>query len=94
MKGITVDGESSVVQHRFAVVYAPGYSQGRSRGRFAENCVFIVDSELDAIEEANVEKHLFAAKVIGPSKSSEGQRIYYLDDWIDTSINDTHIDDE
>ncbi len=84
MKGITVDGESSVVQHRFAVVYAPK----RSRGRFAENCVFLCDSELDAIEEANVEKHLFAAKVIGPSKSSEGQRIYYLDDWIDISIND------
>ncbi|HED33903.1 MAG TPA: hypothetical protein ENJ08_06750 [Gammaproteobacteria bacterium] len=90
MKGITVDGESSVVQHRFAVVYAPG----RSRGRFAENCVFIMNSELDAIEEANVEKHLFAAKVIGPSKSSEGQRIYYLDDWIDISINDTQLEDE
>lgn len=83
MKGITVDGESSVVQHKFAVVYAPK----RSRGRFAENCVFIVETELDAIDEANVEKHLYAAKVIGPSKSSEGQRIYYLDAWIDTSID-------
>jgi len=83
MKGITVDSESKVVQHKFAVIYAPK----RSRGRFSENCVFICDTELDAIEEANVEKHLYAAKVIGPSKSSEGQRIYYLDDWIDTSIN-------
>jgi len=82
MKGITVDGDSTVVQHRFAVVYAPK----RSRGRFAENCVFIVETELDAIDEANVEKHLYAARVIGPSKSSEGQRIYYLDAWIDTSI--------
>jgi len=84
MKGITVDGQSSVVQIKFAVVYAPK----RSRGRFSENCVFICDSELDAIDEANTEKHLFAAKVIGPSKSSEGQRIYYLDTWIDSSIND------
>jgi len=84
MKGITVDGQSSVVQVKFAVVYAPK----RSRGRFSENCVFICESELDAIEEANIEKHLFAAKVIGPSKSSEGQRIYYLDTWIDSSIND------
>jgi len=84
MKGITVDGQSSVVQVKFAVVYAPK----RSRGRFSENCVFICDSELNAIEEANIEKHLFAAKVIGPSKSSEGQRIYYLDTWIDSSIND------
>ena len=84
MKGITVDGQSSVVQIKFAVVYAPK----RSRGRFSENCVFICESELDAIEEANIEKHLFAAKVIGPSKSSEGQRIYYLDTWIDSSLND------
>lgn len=84
MKGITVDGQSSVVQIKFAVVYAPK----RSRGRFSENCVFICESELDAIEEASIEKHLFAAKVIGPSKSSEGQRIYYLDTWIDSSIND------
>ena len=82
MKGITVDGESNVVQHKFAVVYAPK----RSRGRFAENCVFVVETELDAIDEANEEKHLYAAKVIGPSKSSEGQRIYYLDAWIDISL--------
>ncbi len=84
MKGITVDGESDVVQNKFAVVYAPK----RSRGRFAENCVFVVETELDAIDEANPEKHLYAAKVIGPSKSSEGQRIYYLDAWIDTSVFD------
>ena len=82
MKGITVDSDSTVVQHKFAVVYAPK----RSRGRFAESCVFICKTELDAIDEENVDKHLYAAKVIGPSKSSEGQRIYYLDDWIDTSI--------
>lgn len=82
MKGITVDSDSDVVQHKFAVIYAPK----RSRGRFAENCVFVVESELDAIDEANAEKHLYAAKVIGPSKSSEGQRIYYLEAWIDTSL--------
>ena len=79
MKGITLDSDSKVVEVRFAVVYAPR----RSRGRFAENCVTIVESELDAIEQADPAKKLFAAKVIGPSKSSEGQRIYYLDDWIE-----------
>jgi len=82
MKGITVDSDSSVVQHKYAVIYAPR----RSRGRFAESCVFIMETELDAIDEENVEKHLYAAKVIGPSKSSEGQCIYYLEEWIDTSI--------
>ena len=84
MKGITVDSDSNVVQHKFAVIYAPK----RSRGRFAENCVFVVDSELDAIDEADAGKHLYAAKVIGPSKSSEGQRIYYLEAWIDTSLSE------
>ena len=78
MKGITIDQDSDVVQLKYAVVYAPK----RSRGRFAENCVFIMETELDALDEADAEKHLFAAKVIGPSKSSEGQRIYYLDDWL------------
>jgi len=82
MKGITVDSDSKVVQHKYAVIYAPK----RSRGRFAETCVFIMETEIDAIEEENVDKHLYAAKVIGPSKSSEGQRIYYLEEWIDTSI--------
>jgi len=82
MKGITVDSDSKVVQHKYAVIYAPR----RSRGRFAETCVFIMETEIDAIEEENIEKHLYAAKVIGPSKSSEGQRIYYLEEWIDTSI--------
>ena len=78
MKGITLDSDSKVVEVRYAVVYAPR----RSRGRFAENCVQLVDSEIDALEQADPENKLFAAKVIGPSKSSEGQRIYYLDDWL------------
>jgi len=78
MKGITIDQDSDVVQLKYAVVYTPK----RSRGRFSENCVFIMETELDALDEADEKKHLFAAKVIGPSKSSEGQRIYYLDDWL------------
>ncbi len=78
MQGITIDKESDVVQIKYAVVYAPK----RSRGRFAENCVFVVETELDALDEADESKHLYAARVIGPSKSSEGQRIYYLDDWL------------
>ncbi|MCW8853972.1 MAG: hypothetical protein OQK76_12175 [Gammaproteobacteria bacterium] len=78
MKGITVDSDSKVVEIRYAVVYAPK----RSRGRFSENCVFLLDSEVAALEEHDPDKKLYAAKVIGPSKSSEGQRIYYLDDWL------------
>lgn len=79
MKGITVDSDSKVVEVRFAVVYAPK----RSRGRFSENCVQVVESQIEALELADPAKKYFAAKVIGPSKSSEGQRIYYLDDWLE-----------
>ena len=79
MKGITVDSDSKVVEVRFAVVYAPR----RSRGRFSENCVQVVASQTEALELADPDNKYFAAKVIGPSKSSEGQRIYYLDDWLE-----------
>lgn len=79
MKGITVDSDSKVVEVRFAVVYAPR----RSRGRFSENCVQVVASHFEALELADPDNKYFAAKVIGPSKSSEGQRIYYLDNWLE-----------
>lgn len=78
MKGITVDNESSVVEIVYAVVYSPR----RSRGRFPKNCVQVVADQFEALELADPDKKLFAAKVIGPSKSSEGQYIYYLDDWL------------
>ena len=77
MKGLHLE-QNEVVNECYAVVYAPK----RSRGRFAENCVTIVVDEQEAQERANPDKHLFAAKVIGPSVSSESQRIYYLDDWL------------
>lgn len=79
MKGITVDSDSKVVEVRFAVVYAPR----RSRGRFSESCVQVVASHIEALELADPDNKYFAAKVIGPSKSSEGQRIYYLDNWLE-----------
>jgi hypothetical protein len=78
MKGITVDSETRVVETHYAIVYAPK----RSRGRFAETCVEIVATEYAALELADPTKKYYAAKVIGPSKSSEGQRIFYLDDWL------------
>ena len=78
MQGIQLDTETTVVQVRYAVVYAPH----RSRGRFAETCVTIVIDEQTAQEQSDPGNHLFAAKVIGPSVSSESQRIYYLDDWL------------
>lgn len=80
MKGIYIDEENArVIDEHYAVIYAPR----RSRNRFAENTVQIVDSEKIAREQADPDKKLYAAKVVGPSRSSEGLRVFYLSDWLE-----------
>jgi len=80
MKGmVPPDAGSKVSQQRFAVVYVPR----RSRNRFSAGAVTIVDDEQAARSRADPEEKLFAAVVHGPSKSSEGQLLYYLIDWLD-----------
>jgi hypothetical protein len=37
----------------------------------------------DAIDDADPENKRYAARVSGPSKSSEGQMIYYLLEWLE-----------
>ncbi len=79
MRGLVPpDPESNASSMQFAVVYVPR----RSRNRFAANCVEIKDSAADAIEHADPGNRRFAARVSGPSKSSEGQMIYYLLEWL------------
>ncbi len=73
------DPDSSASNVVFAVVYVPK----RSRNRFAASCVDIKSCAADAIEEADAENKRFAARVSGPSKSSEGQFIYYLVEWLE-----------
>lgn len=63
----------------YAVVYAPR----RTRPRFQENTITFAESAEDALARANPEKKLFAAKICGPSVSSEGSRMYYLVHWLD-----------
>jgi hypothetical protein len=41
-----------------------------------------VGSEQEAIEQGDKNNKRFPAIVIGPSKSSEGQIIYYLVQWL------------
>ena len=80
MRGIVPpDPETSVSNMEYAVVYVPR----RSRSRFSAGCVEIKASAADAIEEADPDNKRFAARVSGPSKSSEGQSIYYLLEWLD-----------
>ena len=80
MRGIVPpDPESNASSMQFAVVYVPR----RSRNRFAANCVEIKACAADAIEDSDPENKYFAARVSGPSKSSEGQMIYYLLEWLE-----------
>lgn len=79
MKGmVPLDPQSNVSQMQFAVIYIPK----RNRKRFPANCVEIKNDRIEALKAANGEQKKFAAVVIGPSKSSEGQSIYYLSEWL------------
>ena len=79
MRGmVPPDAASTVSQIRYAVVYVPK----RSRKRFSQGCVEVVESDWQAISQADPENRRFAAVVSGPSKSSEGQLLYYLVEWL------------
>lgn len=78
MKGIYIDPDSKVIDEQYAVIYAPR----RQRGRFPEDCVRVMASEEEAMTAADPSKKQYAAKVIGPSRSSEGCRLYYLVCWL------------
>ena len=80
MKGmVPPDRGSKVSQQRYAVVYVPR----KNRRRFSAGAVEIYDTEIEARNNAEPDNHHFAAVVHGPSKSSEGQLLYYLIDWLD-----------
>ena len=80
MRGmVPPDPESKASNLEYAVVYVPR----RSRNRFSANCVEIKTCAADALDSADPENKLFAARVSGPSKSSEGQFIYYLVEWLE-----------
>ncbi len=79
MRGfVPPDPYTKVSEEHFAVVYVPK----RSRNRFPKGCVEVVASKEDALQQADSNKKHFAARVLGPSKSSEGQYIYYLVEWL------------
>jgi hypothetical protein len=79
MRGLVPpDPETKVSAERYAVIYMPG----KSRKRFPSGCVTVVDTAEEAIDKADEASKRYPAKVIGPSKSSEGQYIYYLVEWL------------
>lgn len=72
------DPDQGIVKHCFAVIYTPS----RRRNRFPENCVRPLDSAQEALAAAAQQKDCHAAEVMGPSRSSEGFRLYYLVRWL------------
>ena len=79
MRGfVPPDPETEVSAERYAVIYVPK----KSRNRFPSSCVTIVESAEEAVEQSDETSKQYPAKVIGPSKSSEGQYIFYLVEWL------------
>ncbi|MFZ5484011.1 MAG: hypothetical protein ACOZB0_07255 [Pseudomonadota bacterium] len=74
------DDPASVLSTGPVVIYAPA---GRHRKRFPENCVTAYANELEARTAAKPELGYHAAIASGPSRSSEGFRLYYLLRWLD-----------
>ncbi|MHB8453595.1 MAG: hypothetical protein ACYDDO_02635 [Acidiferrobacterales bacterium] len=74
-----MDPDANIVEERYAVVYAPR----RQRGRFPEECVQVVKSEALARAGADAKSQRYAARVVGPARSSEGFRLFYLVSWLE-----------
>jgi hypothetical protein len=79
MPKIVIDPESKSLEERYALIRSPR----RNRARYPEGCVAPVADEQEAHAGAEPARNLHPALVYGPSKSSEGQRIYYLVRWLD-----------
>ena len=79
MPHILIDPESKSLGERFALIKIPR----KNRSRYPETCVTPVADEPEARAGADPSRNIHAALVYGPSKSSEGQRVYYLVRWLD-----------
>jgi len=78
--GVYLDAEApQLVQARFAVL---DVKRG-SRKRFPESCVDVKPDAAAALAAADPAQNRHAAEVMGPSRSSEGVRLYYLVRWLD-----------
>ena len=78
--GVYLDPEApELVTRCFAVVQV----RRGSRKRFPESCVEPMPSAEAARAHADPARQRHAAEVMGPSRSSEGVRLYYLVRWLD-----------
>ena len=73
---IVADGV--VTRECFAVVY----THKARRKRFPASCVELFETMDADYEAADPGANRYAAEVIGPSRSSEGQKLFYLVRWL------------
>ena len=74
------DVESKVVGTSAVVIYSPS---GKKRTRFPEGVVEVYASEDEARAHADSAKSRHPAIASGPSRSSEGFRLFCLVRWLD-----------
>jgi hypothetical protein len=79
ISSLIADTESALVRTGPVVIYSPG---GRNRKRFPENCVQVCADEDEARRQARPDAGFHAAIASGPSRSSEGFRLFYLVRWL------------
>ncbi|MEZ5538339.1 MAG: hypothetical protein R3F02_22255 [Thiolinea sp.] len=81
MRGmVPPEADSGPSQQCYAAVYMPKFKA--SRKRFPASCIEISDDMQAVISACENDEKRFPAVVVGPSKSSEGQYIYYLLRWL------------
>ena len=79
MKPHLIDPSSDITHECYALIATPSLK----RKRFPEGVVTVVASEAEARAGASVADNIVPAVVFGPSRSSEGFRLYYLVRWLE-----------
>jgi hypothetical protein len=81
MHGYSLDPHpgANVAGRHFAVVFSPR----KKRDRFPSTTVTVYETKEEAIAEQDHDRKMYAAEVIGPAKSSEGFKIFYLVEWFE-----------
>ncbi|HEU0282769.1 MAG TPA: hypothetical protein VFQ99_03225 [Gallionella sp.] len=79
MKPHLIDPAAGITHECYALINTPSLT----RKRFPEGVVTVVGSEEEARAGADPANHIVPAVVFGPSRSSEGFRLFYLVRWLE-----------
>ena len=80
MKGYYLDPhpQANAASEQYAVLNMPRHSEKRKRDRCPETNVKIVADKETAIAQSQLGPTLYAARVMGPARSSEGCNVFYI----------------